>query len=324
MQTAETILYFYHTDHLGSTSFVSNAAGTPIQYLTYNPFGGIIQNKKATGSSYEAEFKFSGKLLDGETNYSYFGARYYDSGLGIWLSVDPLAHKYPRLSPYVYCANNPVMLVDPDGRSIDGYEDGHGNYQWFDDHTEASFTSGNTTWTKVTDDKKAWNQATTIRDAVITGLVKLGNSEADAKNDVRLFSSDSPLFTKEARINNSEKYTSGWDSKYNSETGTNEALQSINISNTGYSLKYYPTKGGMKNANAMWLVKSNSMAHRIEGGMEYIERMIFGSYADKDPISSMHYGNSRDFLNKVNGVYKTTPSTFNWTDAVYFKTGGRK
>ncbi|MDR2009024.1 MAG: hypothetical protein LBQ22_00895, partial [Bacteroidales bacterium] len=43
----ENMRYFYHSDHLGSTSFVCNASGTPIQYLNYNPFGGIIQNQKA-------------------------------------------------------------------------------------------------------------------------------------------------------------------------------------------------------------------------------------------------------------------------------------
>ncbi len=38
-----------------------------------------------------------------------------NSSLSIWLSVDPMSDKYPNLSPYVYCANNPVRLVDPDG-----------------------------------------------------------------------------------------------------------------------------------------------------------------------------------------------------------------
>ena len=50
----------------------------------------------------------------------YFGARYYDSETGIWISVDPLLDNYPSFSPYVYCANNPVKFVDPDGR--DWYE----------------------------------------------------------------------------------------------------------------------------------------------------------------------------------------------------------
>ena len=63
-------------------------------------------------------FTFSAKEKDAETGYSYFGSRYYSSDLSIWLSVDPQASKYPSLSPYVYCANNPVKLTDPNGEEI--------------------------------------------------------------------------------------------------------------------------------------------------------------------------------------------------------------
>ncbi len=62
---------------------------------------------------------FSAKERDTETGLSYFGARYYSSDLSIWLSVDPMSDKYPSLSPYVYCADNPVKLVDPNGEEID-------------------------------------------------------------------------------------------------------------------------------------------------------------------------------------------------------------
>ena len=62
---------------------------------------------------------FTGKERDSETGFSYFGARYYDSDLMTgWLSVDPMADKYPSLSPYNYCAWNPIRLVDPDGEDI--------------------------------------------------------------------------------------------------------------------------------------------------------------------------------------------------------------
>ena len=61
---------------------------------------------------------FSAKEKDAETGLSYFGARYYSSDLSIWLSVDPMSDKYPSLSPYVYCADNPVKLVDPNGEEI--------------------------------------------------------------------------------------------------------------------------------------------------------------------------------------------------------------
>ena len=59
-------------------------------------------------------FTFSAKEKDSETGLSYFGSRYYSSDLGIWLSVDPQSDKYPSLSPHVYCADNPVMLVKPE------------------------------------------------------------------------------------------------------------------------------------------------------------------------------------------------------------------
>ena len=61
----------------------------------------------------------SGKEKDAETGYHYFGARYYNSDLSIWLSVDPMADKYPSLRPYNYCAWNPMTLVDPDGEEVE-------------------------------------------------------------------------------------------------------------------------------------------------------------------------------------------------------------
>ena len=62
---------------------------------------------------------FSAKEKDSETGLSYFGSRSYSSDLSIWLSVDPMSDKYPSLSPYVYCANNPVKLVDPNGEYLE-------------------------------------------------------------------------------------------------------------------------------------------------------------------------------------------------------------
>jgi len=63
-------------------------------------------------------YTFSAKERDSETGLSYFGSRYYSADLSIWLSVDPMSDKYPSLSPYVYCADNPVKLVDPNGEAV--------------------------------------------------------------------------------------------------------------------------------------------------------------------------------------------------------------
>ncbi len=117
----EPALYWYHNDHLGSSSFISDATGQPTQHLEYLPFGELFIEER---DSWNTPYKFSGKELDDETGYSYFGARYYDPNISIWLSVyiersrdvDPLSDKYPSHSPYNYTLNNPVMFVDPDGR----------------------------------------------------------------------------------------------------------------------------------------------------------------------------------------------------------------
>ena len=107
---------FHHPDHLGSSSWITDNTGRPIQHLHYLPFGEDWVDQR--NSSWNAPYTFSGKEKDVETGYCYFGARYYDSGLSIWLSVDPMSDKYPSMSPYNYCANNPIILVDPDGRKI--------------------------------------------------------------------------------------------------------------------------------------------------------------------------------------------------------------
>ena len=88
---------------------------------------------------------FTGKETDCETGYSYFGARYYDPTLlTSWTAVDPMADKYPSLSPYNYCAWNPMKLVDPNGKETIENDDG-----WIVDHdtktvTHISDEGGNT------------------------------------------------------------------------------------------------------------------------------------------------------------------------------------
>ena len=109
--------YFYHGDHLGSASWITDHHGEPVQHLVYLPFGEELANERMSG--YSERFTFTGKERDEETGYGYFGARYMDHELmTMWLSVDPMADKYPSISPYAYCAWNPVKLVDPDGRDV--------------------------------------------------------------------------------------------------------------------------------------------------------------------------------------------------------------
>ncbi len=112
-QDSNYAAYWYHPDHLGSSSWITYTDGSAVQHLHYLPWGEDFVDQRTT--SWNAPFTFSAKEKDSETGLSYFGARYYSSDLSIWLSVDPMSGKYPSLSPYVYCADNPVKLVDPEG-----------------------------------------------------------------------------------------------------------------------------------------------------------------------------------------------------------------
>ena len=113
----EPDVYFYHSDHLGSASWITDNGGLAVQHLQYLPYGERYVDQRISG--YSERFTFTGKERDEETGYGYFGARYMDHELmTMWLSVDPMADKYPSISPYAYCAWNPVKLVDPDGREV--------------------------------------------------------------------------------------------------------------------------------------------------------------------------------------------------------------
>jgi RHS repeat-associated protein len=106
--------YFYHPDHLGSSSLITDGTGALTQHIQYVPFGEVFVEERT--NSWSTPYKFNGKELDEETGLYYYHARYYDPRLSVWLSVDPLAEKFPNISSYVYCSNNPVMRIDPDGK----------------------------------------------------------------------------------------------------------------------------------------------------------------------------------------------------------------
>ncbi len=109
-------IYFYHPDHLGSASWITNSQGQAVQYLHYMPFGELWYNQQA--SAYNERFKFTGKERDTESGYDFYGARYYSSILGHWLSVDKLADDYPHTTPYAQSAWNPIKYKDPDGNFV--------------------------------------------------------------------------------------------------------------------------------------------------------------------------------------------------------------
>ena len=110
----ETMRFFYHPDHLGSSSRITDATGKVVQSLEYLPYGEVLLDLRH--GDWNTPYLFNAKELDEETGLYYYGARYYNPRLGMWLTPDPMQEKYPSVSTYSYTFNNPVRLKDADGQ----------------------------------------------------------------------------------------------------------------------------------------------------------------------------------------------------------------
>ena len=112
--TTKEETFFYHSDHLGSTSYITDDHANITQYDAYLPYGELLVDEHS--SSEDLPYKFNGKQFDEETGLYYYGARYMNPVTSLWYGVDPLAEKYLKTGAYVYCGGNPIVLKDPDGR----------------------------------------------------------------------------------------------------------------------------------------------------------------------------------------------------------------
>ena len=112
----EKMQFYYHPDHLGSSSYITNLDGEVSQHIEYVPFGEVFIEER--NNTWNTPYLFNAKELDEETGMYYYGARYYEPRLSLWMSTDPLEEKYPNISSYIYCANNPINAIDLHGDSI--------------------------------------------------------------------------------------------------------------------------------------------------------------------------------------------------------------
>ena len=109
----EKLQFYYHPDHLGSSSYITNLDGEVVQHIEYVPFGEVFIEER--NSIWNTPYLFNAKEFDEETGLYYYGARYYDPHLSLWMSTDALKEKVPNVSSYAYTENNPITYVDPDG-----------------------------------------------------------------------------------------------------------------------------------------------------------------------------------------------------------------
>jgi RHS repeat-associated protein len=106
--------YYFHADHLGSGSIITDKAGRTYQTLAYAPYGESLVNVR-NGNDYDERHQFTGYEKDEETGLDYQGGRYYDPNISIEYSPDIYAFQKPNITPYNYCDNDPINRIDPDG-----------------------------------------------------------------------------------------------------------------------------------------------------------------------------------------------------------------
>ncbi|GAP43970.1 protein containing RHS repeat-associated core domain [Lentimicrobium saccharophilum] len=150
-----TTVHFTEThlkDHLGNTRVVfgyKNNALAVKQVNSYYPFGMNIKGLTTRVTIEEAkhpanEYLYNGKMFQDELGLDWldYGARFYDAQIGRWHSVDPLAEDFPSWTPSHYCHNNPIVLIDPDGRSADWYQSESGALLWQDENQQQITVNG--------------------------------------------------------------------------------------------------------------------------------------------------------------------------------------
>ena len=132
----EKNIFFYHPDHLGSSSYITGNDGKVSQHTEYIAFGEILFDEHNT--EHTMPYLFNGKELDSETGLYYYGARYLDSKTSLWLNTDPLSGYNPtfehehyidgqhnggvfnpmNLNTYGYTYQNPILYIDPNGKQV--------------------------------------------------------------------------------------------------------------------------------------------------------------------------------------------------------------
>ena len=113
--TYEKMQFYYHPDHLGSSSYITNLDGEVVQHIEYVPFGEVFIEER--NNIWNTPYLFNAKEFDEETGLYYYGARYYDPRLSLWISIDKRQEDYPNISTYCYSKDAPSVFIDSDGNA---------------------------------------------------------------------------------------------------------------------------------------------------------------------------------------------------------------
>jgi len=113
-----TGMHYFHTDHLNSTTVVTDQNGQEVEEMGYLPFGALLYDNALQGGQWRSVYRFTGQEYDAEFALYNYNARLYDPIMGRFISPDHIMQDFynpQNLNRYAYCINNPLIYVDPTG-----------------------------------------------------------------------------------------------------------------------------------------------------------------------------------------------------------------
>ena len=208
--TYEKMQFYYHPDHLGSSSYITNLDGEVVQHIEYVPFGEVFVEER--NNIWNTPYLFNAKEFDEETGLYYYGARYYEPRISLWISTDPKQESYFAFSSYVYCGNNPLIYIDPNGK------------EW-EDPAQAEKLKA-----------KIDNKITSIQKSILVQKARLESNQAKGKD---ISKQERKIADFESRISNLNQSKSdidllGHDSqKYKLTQVSGEGAHKVRLENNG-------------------------------------------------------------------------------------------
>ena len=239
-------------------------------------------------------YTFSAKERDSETGLSYFGSRYYSSDLSIWLSVDPMSDKYPSLSPYVYCADNPVRLVDPNGEEIVIFVNNtkyiyNGKYFVDKDGNIASFSNNSFGYRVLSDLNKLYNSKSKMIRSKLIDMMKSKHQHSIVNGTT----SSGGGFNRALNPDLADKYGKGSDT----ETGYNPFATKSVCADGGYvscaTLAHELLGHGWNNDQGL----HESDDHKTENGIKFEE---INAINIQNKVLIEYHQNPRSLVGKPN------------------------
>lgn len=270
--------HFYIKDHLGNIRIVADEQGNVEQENHYYPYGTLLMGGNFTKDiTSNQRFRFNGKELDRMYGLDWhdFGARWYNSVLCQWTTMDPLCEKYYSISPYAYCANDPMNAFDPNGARIYMLFYSYGNK---DDYDEDFYAAALTRYNDIKNSKDfssksdkifllGFNDLSKIKNTT-ENIIKEYSNKYGKTTEVGFFSHggfDGPIGT----IDNSEYFDYSKDGYQMKISGWEE----INFNwDANASISFY----GCNTANSQFYYHPISFAQKISKSKKFNNINVYG------------------------------------------------